>query len=306
MNPNQLSFARTLALAALLAFVGLAQAAEKILYEKPSAYSTIIVSEDRDGLRILRFERGGARQSVVKPGDPDHLALIYTPVAFLGLALADDPQRFLVVGLGGGTMPMFLRNRYPHATIDSVEIDPDVVHVAKAYFGFREDERMRAHVADGRKFIEQARQRYDVIFLDAFGSRSVPQHLTTVEFLRAVRRALEPTGVVVGNVWSRDLNPLYDAMVRTYQEVFEDVYVIEVAGTGNRILLALPRKRSLTRDDLAALARKVAVERNFPFDLGDLGEHRFSHAGTPNASVRVLRDEGLPRSRQSDERATAY
>jgi spermidine synthase len=307
MNPNMFVFARRLALAWI--FVVLApfvHASEKILYEKPSPYSNIVVSEDRDGLRILRFERGGARQSVVKPGDPDHLELIYTPVAFLGLALVEHPKRFLVVGLGGGTMPMFLRKRYPEASIDAVDIDPDVVHVAKEYFGFREDERMRAHVADGRKFIEEVRSRYDVIFLDAFGSRSVPQHLTTVEFLQAVRRGLSPQGVVVGNIWSRELNPLYDAMVRTYQEVFDDVYVIEVAGTGNRIVLAVPRKRALTREDLVALARKTALEHSFPFDLGELGEHRFAQALERRPGVRVLRDADRPRARAPEDRATVH
>jgi spermidine synthase len=296
MTRNTSVLARLLLLAALFAAAALArgQAYETILYEKPSAYSTIVVSEDRDGLRILRFEKGGARQSVVKLGDPDYLALNYTPVAFLGLALVEDPRRLMVVGLGGGTMPMFLRNRYPNAAIDAVDIDPDVVHVAREYFGFREDPQMRAHVADGREFVEQTKQPYDAIFLDAFGSRNVPRHLTTVEFLRGVRRALSPGGVVVGNIWSRDLNPLYDAMVRTYQEVFDDLYIIDVAGTGNRILLALPKKRSLRREDLVELARNVTRERNFPFDLADLGEHRFLHAARRNTNVRVLRDADLP------------
>ena len=74
-------------------------------------------------------------------------------------------------------MPMFLRAYYPNATIHAVDIDPDVVHVAKEYFGFREDERLKAHVGDGRAFVENAREPYDIIFLDAFGTRNVPPHL---------------------------------------------------------------------------------------------------------------------------------
>jgi len=48
---------------------------------------------------------------------------------------------------------------------------------------------------------------------------------------------------VIGNVWSRDLNPLYDSMARTYQDVFDGLYIIDVYGTGNRILLPRPCKR---------------------------------------------------------------
>src|SRR5262245_11633019 len=202
---------------ALLAPALVSCAADRVIYEKASAYNTIIVTEDARGLRTLLFERHGTRQSVVKPGDPDHLELAYARTALAGLALCGEPRRMLVVGLGGATLPTFLRKYYPGATIDIVEIDPEVVDVARKFFGFREDERMRAHVADGRRFIESARDPYDVIFLDAFGPRSVPAHLTTREFLESVRRALVTSGVVVGNIWGPASNPLYHPMLRTYQ-----------------------------------------------------------------------------------------
>src|SRR5467141_4176616 len=170
--------------------------AQTVIYEKASPYNTIIVTEDHRGMRTLLFEKGGGRQSVVKPGDPDHLELPYARAALAGLALCEEPRRMLVVGLGGGSLPMFLRTHYPAATIDVAEIDPDVVDAAKKFFGFIEDERMRAQVGDGRQFIENARQAYyDIIFLDAFGARDVPKHLTTREFLQITRRALKPNGV---------------------------------------------------------------------------------------------------------------
>jgi spermidine synthase len=278
-----------LALVALTLLAVASSAAEKVLYEKPSAYNNIIVTEDDAGLRVLRFERNGARQSIAKPGDPTYLGFAYTRAAFVGLALAEEPQRIMIVGLGGGTMPMFLRNYYPNATIDVVDIDPDIVHIAKEYFGFREDANMHAHVSDGRKFVEAVRAPYDMIFLDAFGARNVPPHLTTVEFMRAVKRALKPGGVVVGNVWGRPVNPIYDSVVRTYQEVFDDLYILDVPGTSNRILLGLPRKQTIDRAQLVALARKIATEKHFDFDLADIGEDQFSHS-TRNKTGRVLRD----------------
>lgn len=277
-------------LAALLACAAAAHGSEKVLYDKPSAYNNIIVTEDEAGLRVLRFERFGARQSIVKLGDPEFLGFAYTRKAFVGLSLTEAPGRILVVGLGGGTMPMFLRKHYPDATIDVVDIDPDVVAVAKAYFGFREDERMHAHAMDGRKFIEDVREPYDVIFLDAFGMRNVPPPLTTIEFMRAVRQAVKPTGAVVGNIWAASANPLYESMVRTYQEVFDELMILDVAGTSNRILLALPRKQPLNRSQLMQLARKTGKEKRFLFDLGDIDEDHFTYASRKSGSGRVLRD----------------
>src|SRR5712692_445499 len=278
-------------LSALAALSVLACAAETVIYEKPSHYNTIVVTEDSNGLRTLLFERGGSRQSVVKPGDPDHLELPYARVALAGLALCEEPRRILVVGLGGGTLPTFLRKHYPSAAIDVAEIDPDVVDVAKKLFGFREDERMRAHVGDGRRFIENVPQPYyDIIYLDAFGAHNVPEHLTTQEFLQAVRRAIMPSGVVVGNVWRPSSNPLHDSMVRTYQEVFDEVFILDVPGDVNNILLTLPRKQRLTQSELALLARNVSTAKQFRFDLGEQVEYGFFHAREKDRKGRVLRD----------------
>jgi len=282
---------------AALAALSVTACAQTVLYEKASPYNTLIVTEDRDGLRTLLFERFGSRQSVVKPGDPDHLELPYAQVALAGLALCEEPRRILVVGLGGGSLPMFLRKHYPAAAIDVAEIDPGVVDVAKQFFGFREDERTRADVGDGRQFVENVRQGYDIIFLDAFGAHEVPKHLTTQEFLLAVRRALRPDGVVVSNVWRPASNPLYDSMVRTHQAAFDELFILDVPGDVNSILLALPRKQPLDRNELAQRARKISAAKQFRFDLGEQVEYGFHHASGKGGPGRVLRDADFGRAK---------
>lgn len=283
-----------LALVAALAvcFIALIAAADqKVLYEKQSRYNTIVVTEDEQGLRTLLFEKYGARQSVVKLGDPDHLELPYARAMPVGLAFVEKPRRVLIVGLGGGTIPGFLHKHYPQATIDVVDIDPDVVAVAKKFFGFREDATMHAYVGDGRKFIEKCRNRYDIIFLDAFGAEDIPYHLTTREFLEAVRRALSPQGVAVGNVWSRSANPLYDSMVRTYQEVFDELYIFDVQGAGNKVFVAVPRQQRIKRDDLARRARAISKEKQFRFDMGDVVTYGYRYVGEKDPRSRVLTDK---------------
>jgi len=295
---------RYLALGAvlILALCVITSAEQKVLYEKESPYSTIIVTEDDEGLRTLWFEKDGAKQSVVKLGDPDHLELPYSKVMPVGLGLVENPQRVLVVGLGGGTIPTFLRKHYPRLVIDVVEIDPDVVYVAERFFGFRKDANMQPYVDDGRRFIERYRNRYDVIFLDAFGADNVPYDLATQEFLDAVRRALTPNGVVVGNIWSRASNPLYDSMVRTYQEVFDELYILDVRARGNKILIALPRKERLSRNDMARRVKTVSRKQNFPFDMGELVTYGYNYAVEKNSDGQVLLDKNKPAASEDDPR----
>ncbi len=273
--------------------IGQDNTGEKVLWETRSPYNYILVTEDSQGLRTLWFERWGAKQSVVKPGDPAHVELPYARAMPVGLLLAQQWERVLIVGLGGGTIPSFLRHYYPQLKIDVVELDPEVVRAAKKFFGFQEDQNMRVFVQDGRKYIEETTLRYDVIFLDAFGAENVPPPLTTREFLQACRQALRPGGLVVGNIWSRASNPLYDSMVRTYQDVFPTLYILDVPGSGNRILFALPRKQTIQKAELVRQAREESRRRKFRFDMGDPVELGFRTPEDDGLRGRVLLDQEM-------------
>ena len=273
-----------------LASYWVATAQSQVVYETESDYNTIVVTEDQAGVRTLLFERHGARQSVVKLGDPDYIELPYVRAMLASLALSDSPQRMLIIGLGGGTIPGFLRRHYPDASIDVVDIDPEVVRVARQFFGFQTDARLRVHVADGRKYIEQVDQPYDLIFLDAYGADSIPFHLATREFLLSVHRALTPRGIAVANIWSRTSNRLYDSMVNTYRDVFERLYILEARGAGNMIFFALPRPETL---DLAAVSRRadiVSRQKRLPFDLTEEFQRGFSSSAAARTPARILRD----------------
>jgi spermidine synthase len=279
------------ALLAVLVCCATAAAQQKILYQKQSPYSMVVVTEDAQGMRTLSFGTEGVRQSVVKVGDPDHLELPYAPVMVSGLALCPEPKRVLVVGLGAGSIPGFLHKHYPKTRIDAVEIDPVVVEVARQFFGFSEDETLKAYVQDGRQFIEERPNVYDIIFLDAFGSESIPYHLATREFLEAVRRAITAQGVVLADVWGPGSNRLYHSMVRTYQEVFDELHILDVQGSVNKILIALPRKMRVAREELAKRAGMISKQKGFRFDMADLVTYGYQYADEKDPRVQVLIDK---------------
>jgi spermidine synthase len=270
----------------------LAASDQRVIYETHSHYNHILVLEDEQGLRHLLFSEDGAQQSVRRPGETNALELPYSRTMMVGLACVGEPERILVVGLGGGSIPSFLHARYAQARIDCAEIDPAVIDVAKRYFGFCEDDRLKGHAADGRKFIEQTTNRYDLVFLDAYGDDQIPSSLTTRQFLQSVRRVLQPGGIVLGNVWSRLSNPLYDSMLRTYQEVFEQVYLFHVPARGNVIFLAIPRAGKLALDDLAQQAKAVSHQRNLGFDLEALVRFGYQEAQM-RGEARILEDRNM-------------
>ena len=152
-------------------------------------------------------------------------------------------------------------------------------------------------MSDGRKFIEDRPGVYDLIFLDAFGTDSTPYHLTTREFFLAVKKALTPAGVALGNIWKRSHNTLYDPMIRTYLNVFEEVHIVDVREAANNILIALPQRLKLTREDFASRARRISRSKGFRFDMGSIVEAGYRRADKEVVSGPVLTDGEPPKSR---------
>jgi spermidine synthase len=191
-----------------------------------------------EGYRCMKFGRFHARQTCIRLGQPHQLVLNYTKGFFSALYMAPPPQRVLIVGLGGGVMPMALRAIAPAMHIDTVELDPAVLKVARSHFGYREDARLHSHVADARVFVRQqlrAKARYDLVLIDAFDKDYIPEHLLTREFLQQVQSLLTPLGVLAANTFAAGQLAQHEAA--TYQAVFGSLYNVDMDG-GNRIMLA--------------------------------------------------------------------
>jgi hypothetical protein len=106
----------------------------------------------------------------------------------------------LVIGNAGGTMGRAYGRFYPRIAIDGIELDPAVNRVARRYFGAGDNPRMRLIAADGRPFLEQTRERYDLIVVDAYRQPYVPFYLATSEFFRLAREHLRSGGAIALNV----------------------------------------------------------------------------------------------------------
>ncbi len=211
--------------------------ASKPIWQQRSIYRNIIVFEG-NGHRCLTFGKYSARQSCFEIDHPLKLVLAYTQRIFDAINELPKVDRVLVIGVGGGSLPMAIRDRYPSAYIDAVELDPEVINVAKNYFQFRPDDRLSVFAEDGRVFIRKAirqKWKYDAIVLDAFDKDYIPEHMATVEFLTQVKSVLNSNGVLLSNTFSRINFKYYEEA--TYQAVFGTVFESRVQ-TGNRIILA--------------------------------------------------------------------
>jgi spermidine synthase len=223
----------------------------EVIHTERSLYRNISVVNERD-MRCLIFEsrkESPPYQTCIDLKEPKRLIFSYTKLILSGLLYQPDPQHILVLGLGGGTLPMTLTELLPRATITSVEIDPAVIKIAKEYFNYRESDQVRTVAQDARLYVKRAalkKQTFDWIILDAFNGDYIPEHLMTQEFLQEVKSILSDKGIVTANTFSS--SQLYAFESATYHSVFGEFYNIRNKVGGNRIILAT-KEGSLKRPE---------------------------------------------------------
>ena len=195
-----------------------------LLDEVDSEYNTIFV-EKQNSLISLNFGYPANRytESVIDLANPGDLVVPYT--RYMTCALAYENARGAkgcARGLGGWTNDQLLHpEELPQVTADVADLDPAVIALAQKYFAVTPNERLRISNKDGRVFLNQTKDKFDVILLDAYRGPFVPFHLTTQGLYRLVKSRLNEGGVVAQNVEPSTM--FFDSAYATMKSVFANV-----------------------------------------------------------------------------------
>lgn len=208
------------------------------VYYKESDYYTIKVkratsSDGKTPLKALVLDN--LIHSYVNPADPLHIEYKYEKIYSEVLQWRfekDDSFRSLTIGGGGYTFPGYMEVFYPKAGIDVVEIDPEITRVVYQHLGLPGDTRIRTYNEDGRWFVMNCREKYDLIFVDAYNDLSIPYHLTTKEFAQLLKNIMNPDGILLTNIIDNfQKGAFLPSTIRTLREVFgeKNVHLISIS-----------------------------------------------------------------------------
>lgn len=246
-----------------------------------------ITEEDTDKeMRVLLTDPESTQSAMYL--DSEELALNYSKYYHLLRHFKPDFQTTLIIGGAAYSFPKDYLRLYPDKKIDVVEIDPQMTATARAYFNLEDHPNLRIFHEDGRIFLNQNRQKYDVILVDAFTSvYSVPFQLTTLESVRQMEKSLTDNGVIILNIISAfegEGAKFLQAEMRTYQEVFPNIYLFKA--------------RKEKAENLAQNAILVATKSNkITFESNDetisnLLKNRYEK--TIDLSLPILTDDLAP------------
>jgi spermidine synthase len=240
----------------------------RLLYEKDSAYHYIQVVQVGSRTELILNE-GQAIHSIYD-SDPGHLTTggpwdYFLIASAFRPAQAEEPRPrdVAILGLAGGTSARQYTAAYGDGVrIAGVEIDPDILAVAKRYFHLDEPN-VHPVVDDARFWLATKGGSYDVIVMDAYRQPYIPFHLTTREFFELVRGHLRPGGVAVVNAGRTATDyRLVAALASTMASVFPNVYLVDVPDYTNTIVYGTTEPTTL--DDIRhnlGLAQEPLVQQ---------------------------------------------
>lgn len=225
--------------------------------------ASVDVSESA-GVRSLHLGNDTV-QSAMNIKAPFALELRYTRGMMAFLLFMKQVDNLLAIGLGGGSVPKYIYHHLPQVKSRVIEINPQIIRVARSHFAVPEDdERFAVILADGAAYLSEHVETAQVLMLDAFDSYGIPSDLCTQPFFDNCAAALTGDGMFVVNLWGSDRN--FDIYLQRIEQSFERrVLILPTGRPGNIVVLAFRRlpadlRWSTLRERAKALESEHSIE----------------------------------------------
>ncbi len=238
-------------------------------YYKESNYFTIKIkdatsSDGKTPLKALVLDN--LTHSYVNLKDPLHIEYKYEKIYSEVLKWKygkDAAFRSLTIGGGGYTFPRYMEVYYPNAYVEVVEIDPEITRVVYSHLGLPQNTKIRTYNEDGRWFLINCKDSYDLLFIDAYNDLSIPYHLTTREFAQSLKNILNPGGILLTNIIDNfQRGSFLPSTIRTLREVFgeKNVHLISISPNfekiGSATFIVMVGKNELDIGNFESFLRK--------------------------------------------------
>ncbi|MBZ6075619.1 polyamine aminopropyltransferase [Microvirga puerhi] len=194
---------------------------DTVHYHWRTEFQDVLIFENATFGKVLVLD--GIVQLTERDNHIYHEMIVHVPMLAHGAA-----RNVLIIGGGdGGALKEVLKHPVERVTL--VELDDEVISLSQLYLpnvsdGAFIDPRASVQVMDGTRYVEQTREKFDVIIIDSTDPLGPGETLFTAAFYEACRRRLRPSGIIVVQSGAPFFQPKELEMVcRSLSESFDGV-----------------------------------------------------------------------------------
>ena len=200
---------------------------DKILWEKESDFHSVSVCENPVG-RFLRYGisfQAGIIKSDLYSGNIPYLNYFLIPYL-----LKPKAKKILLIGFGSG----LLVNQYEKifenlVQIDVVDIEENVLPLAKKFFNFKESEKFNFNLQDALVYLRNNKKKYDIIAVDVAGNEGLDKRFFEDEYFNSIKKSLKKDGIYIFNSCAntdlKEKNTFFGFTVEIFRRFFNNFAV---------------------------------------------------------------------------------
>lgn len=163
------------------------------VYKKNSAISKSLEVTWNNGEMVLDSKNTnysyGSLQRILKKG-----------LKYIGYERIKKFESILILGVAGGSVIKTLVDDVKFkGKITGVELDAEIIEIAKKYFKLDEIKNLELHLDDAFEFVLKTKNNYDLIIIDIFQDTKMPNFLFEDFFINRINFLLNPEGFILFN-----------------------------------------------------------------------------------------------------------
>jgi len=196
---------------------------QELLFQKDSQYGRLVITKTADQ---INFFENGLTLFTTDDTIANEETVHYTMIQH------ENPKNILLISGGvAGTVNEILK--YNIKKIDYVELDPLIIELGKEHTKNLDNEKINIINKDGRLFIKQTKQRYDIVIIDLPDpSTAQLNRFYTIEFFNELKKVLNEDAVIslslssTANYLNKEIIQLNSALYLSLKENFENIIII--------------------------------------------------------------------------------
>ena len=161
-------------------------------------------------------------------------------LAHIGKNIISKCEHILILGVAGGSIIQTLKNEYKtNAQIDAVEIDYEIIELAKTYFNLTSYTNLNIIIDDASKYIKTTKKSYDLIIVDIFNDNRMPDFLFEDNFWKLIYKKLNNNGLCLFNsmISLKDIDAKNEQLKDTFKALFVDTTEIVANQKHNKLFI---------------------------------------------------------------------